>query len=104
MGPRNYAASTYTRGPNCIDFRMGTQGPYFAAQRSGYLPFYAGAFSADHRPLFCDFDEAKLFRAITPELPSHATRAVKSTSRKIVKKYSKSNRNEIEPVTDGTQS
>jgi Endonuclease/Exonuclease/phosphatase family len=50
--PTNF--STYTRGTKVIDHILGSKSLLPLITKSGYLPFYGGAWLSDHRPMFID--------------------------------------------------
>jgi hypothetical protein len=79
--------STYTRGTNVIDHILGSKSLLKAIIKSGYLPFYEGAWLSDHRPAFIDLQvnitEIQEHTRISRNLISNNHKAVKRFLEKI---------------------
>jgi hypothetical protein len=77
--------ATYARGRHIIDHIMGSPALLPYINRSGYLPFYSGAWISDHRPLYIDING--LF-TIEPH-SSQPQRRLKSNNKKAIEKFLK---------------
>jgi len=85
--PDSPPPTTYSRGPNRIDYILVSNSILPAVWRSGLLPFDS-IFISDHKPCFIDIDGNSLFREATPNIVPAAKRQLKLQDPRIVKKYS----------------
>jgi hypothetical protein len=75
--------STYARGKNVIDHIFGSKSLLQSVSKSGYLPFYEGAWLSDHRPAFIDLQ-------VNMEAPSdhkRSSRKLSSNNHKAVSRF-----------------
>jgi hypothetical protein len=91
LGPIHtvFPTATYTRGSTCIDFILATAGIRTSTTRSGYLPFYEGIWSSDHRGLFMDINTNRLFQQQHTTSHTQNKRHISSNNRKQVFKFIK---------------
>jgi hypothetical protein len=75
--------STYARGHHIIDHIMGSPELKQYVRRSGYLPFYSGAWISDHRPMYLDLEGI-----LNNEIPHVITqRQLRSNNKKAIEKF-----------------
>ncbi len=78
--------TTYSRGPNRIDYILVSSNILPTVIRSGMLPFDS-VFISDHRPCFVDFKASTLFKDVTPDIAPAKRRGLQLQDPRIVGKY-----------------
>jgi hypothetical protein len=75
--------SSYTRGHKVIDHILGSEDLAQQITKSGYLPFYEGAWLSDHRPAFIDIQ----INVTKQQQEARTNRNLTSNNHKAVTKY-----------------
>jgi len=84
--PDRTPPTTYSRGPNRIDYILVSSNILPAVKRSGMLPFDS-IFISDHRPCFVDFAASTLFKDVTPDIAPAKRRGLQLQDPRIASKY-----------------
>jgi hypothetical protein len=82
-----FPSTSYIRGSNCIDFILATTGIRESAKLSGYLPFYDGLWTSDHRGLFVDIHTPTLYHQQSNTTQNQPKRNLFSNYRTQVLKF-----------------
>jgi hypothetical protein len=82
-----YPTASYSRGSTCIDFIHATDGIRNAVTNSGYLAFFVGIWTSDHRGLFADINFTTLLTKQPPDIATHIQRHLSSNNRTQVFKF-----------------
>ncbi len=87
LQPPDTTPPTYARGPNCIDYILGTPKIKQALLAYGFMAFYAGAWHSDHRAIYIDLDADILFGGTTASIATMSSRNINSKNKSQTTKF-----------------
>lgn len=74
----SFPDTSYQRGKRCIDYMLGTNTIREYVTAAGYLPFYDGIWSSDHRGVFIDLNITNYLQGAVAEMEKPAARHLSS--------------------------